>query len=70
MLQHTNQDNAEHVECIRFFWSALLQYQKGCCYGLQRPLKLLKSLMRRLESVRNNTEAERPVTNLPTPTGM
>ncbi|KAJ5386986.1 hypothetical protein N7509_009527 [Penicillium cosmopolitanum] len=68
MLQHTNQDNAEHVECIRFFWSALLQYQKGCCYGLQRPLKLLKSLMRRLESVPNNTEAERPVTNWPTPT--
>ncbi|RAK81988.1 uncharacterized protein BO72DRAFT_454795 [Aspergillus fijiensis CBS 313.89] len=57
MLQHTRSVD-EDVHCIRFFWSALLEYQKGCSYGLKRPLKLLRSLMRRLESVANLLEAE------------
>ncbi|PYH83286.1 hypothetical protein BO82DRAFT_400678 [Aspergillus uvarum CBS 121591] len=57
MLQHTRNVD-DDVHCIRFFWSALLEYRKGCLYGLKRPLKLLRSLMRRLESVVNLLEAE------------
>lgn len=43
-------DASQHIECIRFFWAALWEYQRGCNYSLKRPLKLLKSLMHRLES--------------------
>ncbi|KAF9874234.1 nitrogen assimilation transcription factor nira [Colletotrichum karsti] len=54
ILQQTDHDSDEYIDCIRFFWRALLEYQKGCNYGLQKPLKLLKSLMRRLENVSQN----------------
>ncbi|KAF4451110.1 nitrogen assimilation transcription factor nira [Fusarium albosuccineum] len=51
ILQHTDQDCDEYIECIRFFWQALLEFQRGCNYGLKRPLRLLKSLMGRIERV-------------------
>lgn len=54
MLQHTDQNSDEYVECIRFFWLALLEYQRGCNFGLKRPLRLLRSLMRRIERVTEN----------------
>ncbi|OGM49477.1 hypothetical protein ABOM_001692, partial [Aspergillus bombycis] len=68
MLQHTHHGEND-VKCIRFFYSALLEYQKGCSYGLKRPLKLLRSLMRRLESVANLLEAEDKAVDAPTPGG-
>lgn len=49
MLQHTRQENDEYHECIQFFWSTLWEYQRGCNYGLERPLRLLRSLMWRLQ---------------------
>lgn len=67
MLQQNRQDAGEYIGCIRFFWSALLEYQKGCNYGLKRPLKLLKPLMRRLVSVTQNQETDE--VDIPTPTG-
>lgn len=51
ILRHTDQECDDYVECIRFFWQALLEFQRGCNYGLKRPLKLLKSLMSRMERV-------------------
>lgn len=54
ILQHTDQACDEHIECIRFFWQALLEFQRGCNYGLKRPLRLLKSLMSRMERVTKN----------------
>ncbi|KAF5501228.1 Nitrogen assimilation transcription factor nit-4 [Colletotrichum siamense] len=60
ILQQTGQDSEEHINCIRFFWLALLEYQRGCNYGLKRPLKLLKSLMLRLEKVAQNIDMEEP----------
>lgn len=36
------------VECIRFFWFALLDLQRGCNTGLGKPLKILQTLMQRL----------------------
>ncbi|KAI8260283.1 Nitrogen assimilation transcription factor nit-4 [Colletotrichum sp. SAR11_239] len=68
ILQQTGQDSEEHINCIRFFWLALLEYQKGCNYGLKRPLNLLKSLMLRLEKVAQNIDMEEPadeIQNLP-----
>lgn len=55
ILQHTEK---EYIGCLRFFWHALVEYQRGCNYGLKRPLRLLKSLMGRLETVmqEHNTE--------------
>lgn len=60
ILQQTGQDSEEHINCIRFFWLALLEYQRGCNYGLKRPLKLLKSLMLRLIKVAQNIDMEEP----------
>lgn len=51
MLQQTDRDCEENTGCIHFFWGALLEYQRGCSFGLKRPMRLLKSLMRRLETV-------------------
>jgi hypothetical protein len=67
MLQQTGQDTGEYTGCIRFFWSALLEYQKGCNYGLKKPLKLLKSLMRRIESLTQNPRTDEADT--PSPAG-
>ncbi|KAG7001046.1 Nitrogen assimilation transcription factor nirA [Fusarium oxysporum f. sp. conglutinans] len=65
LLQHTSQDSDTYVECIQFFWLALLEYQKGCNYGLKRPLRLLKSLMQRLEKVNQNVDTEMRATAAP-----
>lgn len=54
MLQQTPLDCEEHIRCIRFFWHALLEFQRGCNSGLKRPLRLLKSLMGRFERVKQN----------------
>lgn len=69
MLQHTSHESNEYGECIQFLWTALSEYQKGTCYGLKRPLKLLKSLMRRLGSVNTGSEADEPVFIWPTASG-
>ncbi|KAL7940484.1 fungal-specific transcription factor domain-containing protein [Trichoderma barbatum] len=51
LLQMSEEDITLYVECIRFFWTALWEYQMGCNYGLKRPLKLLWTLLHRLETV-------------------
>ncbi|KAE8330273.1 fungal-specific transcription factor domain-containing protein [Aspergillus sergii] len=48
LLQHDSQGRDDYTEACRFFWSALLEYQKGCGSGLKKPLALLKSLMLRV----------------------
>ncbi|RTE82571.1 hypothetical protein BHE90_002928 [Fusarium euwallaceae] len=65
LLQQTGQDSNTYFECIQFFWLALLEYQRGCSYGLKRPLRLLKSLMQRLEKVTGSMDVEMTTTNTP-----
>ncbi|OJJ38104.1 hypothetical protein ASPWEDRAFT_310047 [Aspergillus wentii DTO 134E9] len=66
LLQHADQDCDEYIEGIRFFWFALLEYQKGCGHGLKGPLRLLKSLMRRVEKVAQRIDIDHPgTTGLP-----
>lgn len=48
LLQSDSQGRDDYTEACRFFWSALLKYQKGCGSGLKKPLALLKSLMLRV----------------------
>ncbi|KAE8363542.1 fungal-specific transcription factor domain-containing protein [Aspergillus caelatus] len=62
LLQHTDQDCDEYTEAIRFFWLALLEYQNGCGHGLKGPLRLLKSLMRRVEKVVKRMDIDHPGT--------
>ena len=62
MLQQTDQDCNEHIECIRFFWFTLLEYQRGCSIGLKKPLRLLKSLMCRIEKVAQRINMDEPET--------
>lgn len=58
ILQQTNQNCEEYIECIRFFWLALLEFQRGCNSGLKRPLRLLKSLMGRLQRVAERIDTD------------
>ncbi|VUC32830.1 unnamed protein product [Clonostachys rosea] len=51
ILQHADQDSSEYLSCIKFFWDALWEFQRGCNCGLKRPLRLLKTLMGRMEMV-------------------
>lgn len=60
LLQHANQECDEYIEAIRFFWLALLEFQSGCGRGLKGPLKLLKSLMRRVEKVVQRIDFDQP----------
>ncbi|UPL02564.1 hypothetical protein LCI18_013498 [Fusarium solani-melongenae] len=62
ILEHTDQNCDEYIECIRFFWQALLEFQRGCNYGLKRPLRLLKSLMSRIERVTRNINMDATAT--------
>lgn len=61
LLQHTDQDCDENIDTIQLFWFALLEYQKGCGHGLKGPLRLLKSLMRRVEKVAQRIDIDHPV---------
>ncbi|KAL3447744.1 fungal-specific transcription factor domain-containing protein [Aspergillus insuetus] len=53
MLQQSRHANAQNVdqhrECIHFFWAALLEIEEGCSHSLKRPMKLLRSLMRKVD---------------------
>lgn len=51
VLQRAREDHDEYIECIQFFWLALLEYQSGSSHGLKTPLRLLRSLMRQVEKV-------------------
>ncbi|OJJ68405.1 hypothetical protein ASPBRDRAFT_67979 [Aspergillus brasiliensis CBS 101740] len=62
LLQHADQDNDEYIEAIRFFWFALMEYQRGCGHGMKGPLRLLKSLMRRVEKVVQRIDIDHPGT--------
>ena len=62
LLQHADQDCDEYIEAIRFFWFALLEYQRGCGHGMKGPLRVLQSLMRRVEKVVQRTDVDRPDT--------
>ncbi|GLA26971.1 hypothetical protein AnigIFM63326_004153 [Aspergillus niger] len=60
LLQHADQECDTYIEAIRFFWFALLEYQRGCGHGLRGPLRLLKSLMRRVEKVVQRIDIDHP----------
>ncbi|KAH8804363.1 fungal-specific transcription factor domain-containing protein [Xylogone sp. PMI_703] len=43
-----NQRLVEHshfTECMKFFWSALIDLQQGCNFGLQKPLDILRDVV-------------------------
>lgn len=48
ILHQTDEDNTRFLECMPFFWSALLDLQQGCNSGLKKPLTILKALMQKL----------------------
>ncbi|KAL4912870.1 fungal-specific transcription factor domain-containing protein [Aspergillus aurantiobrunneus] len=58
LLQHADQDCNGYLDAIRFFWHALLEYQSGCGTGLKQPLRLLKSLMIRVEKVARTADTD------------
>lgn len=56
ILQQTHQKRHRFSESLPFFWSALLDFQKGCNIGLKKPLKILKTLLQRLEEASESSE--------------
>jgi hypothetical protein len=66
LLNQTESEASQYVNCIRFFWSALLDLQRGCNSGLGKPLKILHALMNRLgQSVPNKDMAATHSENIP-----
>lgn len=55
VVQQTRKERFRHLECVPFFWSALLELQKGCNSGLKTPLRILKSLMQRMGEAPSET---------------
>lgn len=51
MLQQANEDHGDYIECIRFFWVILSDYQRGYARGLKKPFRVLKSLMHQINKV-------------------
>ncbi|OBT51837.1 hypothetical protein VE04_06295 [Pseudogymnoascus sp. 24MN13] len=59
LLNQTQNDASEYVNCIKFFWSALQDLQRGCNSGLGKPLRILQTLMNRLgQSIPTGNPAE------------
>lgn len=45
ILNQRSFEQSHFTECIRFFWSALIDLQRGCNFGLQKPLDILKDIV-------------------------
>lgn len=48
LLNQTESEASQYVDCIRFFWMALSDLQGSCNSGLGKPLKILRALMNRV----------------------
>lgn len=59
MLKQCPRDRAGYIQCVQFFWDALLEFQRGCSAGLKKPLRLLKSLMTCIEDVVRESDVNR-----------
>ena len=60
MLQHAREDHDNYIECIRFFWGVLSDYQRGHTSGLKKPFRVLKQLMHRVRSVTQQINVDGP----------
>lgn len=65
ILQQADQDSDQYLCCIKFLWDALWEFQRGCNRGLKRPLRLLRSLMTRMEKVAQALSLEKEDELLP-----
>ncbi|KAE9374235.1 hypothetical protein N431DRAFT_437706 [Stipitochalara longipes BDJ] len=66
LLNQTESEVSQYVNCIRFFWLALLDLQRGCNSGLGKPLKILHALMNRLgQSIPSRDMAAAQSENIP-----
>lgn len=52
-------ERAQFINCVGFFWSALFDLQRGCNFGLQKPLAILREMMHQLsESILRPAEQQ------------
>ncbi|KAL4882997.1 fungal-specific transcription factor domain-containing protein [Aspergillus karnatakaensis] len=56
-------EHEKYLECIQFFWTALLEIEAGCSHSLKRPMKLLRTLMRRVKGVAERVDMDGPSTD-------
>jgi hypothetical protein len=45
ILNQTLFERSRFTKCMAFFWSALTDLRRGCNFGLQKPLDILKDMM-------------------------
>jgi hypothetical protein len=45
ILNQTLFERAHFTKCMSFFWSALTDLRRGCNFGLQKPLDILRDMM-------------------------
>lgn len=45
VLNQTLMDKSRFTDCMRFFWSALMDLQRGANFGLKKPLEVVKNMM-------------------------
>jgi hypothetical protein len=45
ILNQTLIERAHFTKCMSFFWSALTDLRRGCNFGLQKPLDILRDMM-------------------------
>jgi hypothetical protein len=45
ILNQTLLDRSRFTKCMSFFWSALTDLRRGCNFGLQKPLDILRDMM-------------------------
>lgn len=67
MLQHfdkSHRDHPDYLDCIRFFWLAIVEYQRLTSHiGWKKPFEQLRKLMRKVKkSNRQTGRGEQAVT--------
>lgn len=51
ILRQEQQDRGQYTETISFFWSCLHELQRGCNFGLKKPLAILQDMAHELRVI-------------------
>lgn len=50
ILQQERHERGQYTDVISFFWTCLGELQRGCNFGLKKPLAILKDMVREFEA--------------------
>ena len=61
ILSREHHDRGKYTETISFFWTCLNELQRGCNYGLKKPLGILHDIVNELQFHVNEEGIDEPV---------